>query len=194
MLRALPRRWPTGFLAAVVIWQATSFCCWLGGAVAPAMTPLPPSEDLAQQMRERVTQVKSQRGGFTIEVSDRELISYIVTLLQSGPGEFPARDMQIQFGDGYADIWATFIDIAPVDIPIHVRATVEAVDGTLSFSIVQASAGVFPVPGALRETIAQTLSETLDELQLALEIDSVQIQEGQISLSGQVTGDLPDLP
>jgi hypothetical protein len=147
------RRLRIGLVAAVVLWQAASCCCCLGGAQTPAMTPYPVSEDLAREMRERVNAALSQDGPFTIEITDRELTSYIVSLLQSGAGEFPARDMQIQFGDGYADIWTTFIEIAPTDIPAYVRVTVEAVDGDLVFHIIQANAGVFPIPGAMRESI-----------------------------------------
>ncbi len=194
MMSALPRGLRMGLVTAIVLWQAASCCCCLGGAIAPAMTPYPVSKDLAQQMRERVNETKSRQGAFTIEISDRELTSYVVSLLQSGAGEFPARDMQIQFGDGYLDIWATFIDLAPTDILAHVRATVEAVDGQLVFLITQANAGTFPVPGAVRESISQVLSETLAELELGLEIDHVEIEPGRMVLSGRVTGDIPDLP
>ena len=166
----------------------------MGGAISPSMTPHPPSKDLAQDMRDRVMQIKSKQGPFTLDVTDKELASYIVGLLQSGAGEFPARDMQIEFGDGYADIWATFIDIAPTDVPVYIRATAEAKDGQMVFGIVKAHAGQFPVPGAMRESIAQSLGESLTELQLGLQIDSVQIQPGVMTLSGEVTGTIPDLP
>jgi hypothetical protein len=145
-------------------------------------------------MRERVMRTKSGVGPFTIEVSDQELTSYIVGLLQSGAGEFPARDMQIEFGDGYADIWATFIEVAPTDLPAYVRATVQAQDGQLVFYIVEANAGQFPVPGAMREAISQSLSDTLAELELGLRIDDVRVQPGKMTLTGQVTGEIPDLP
>ena len=55
----------------------------------------------------------------------------MIGLLQSGEGEFPARDMQILFREGYVEIWATFIEIAPTELPAYVRATVEARDGQL---------------------------------------------------------------
>jgi hypothetical protein len=193
MTRALPREMLAAVVAAIVLLQASSCCC-LGGAVTPAMTPHPTSTDLAQQMRERFNATKAQGGAFTLEVSDRELTSYVVMLLQSGAGEFPARDMQIQFGDGYVDIWATFIEVAPTDLPSFVRATVEAVDGCLVFHILQANAGPIPVPGAMREMIAQILSETLDELALGLDIQLVEVEPGRMVLTGQVTGNVPDLP
>jgi hypothetical protein len=179
---------------AVVLWQAASCCCCLGGAVTPTMTPAPISSDQAQQMRDRINQARLQEGAFSIEVTDQELTSYVVGLLQSGAGEFPARDMQIRFADGYADIWATFIDVAPVDLPVYVRATLRAVDGGLVFSIVQANVGQFPVPGALRESIARMLSDTLAELELGLRIESAQIAPGKLLLTGQITGNIPDLP
>ena len=191
---ALPHWLATGLIAAVVFWQASSCCCCLGGAVTPAMTPLPISRDLAQAMRERLMQAKAEQGPFTITITDQELTSYLVALTQSGPGDFPARDMQLQFGAGYVEIWATFIEVAPGDVPAYVRATVEAVDGQLVFHILQANAGAIPVPGAMREAIAQSLSETLAELQLGLEIARVEIAPDQMTLSGRVVGDVPDLP
>jgi hypothetical protein len=158
------------------------------------MTPFPVSEDLAQDVRDRVQEVEFTTGTFVVEISDQELTSYVIALLQSGPGDFPARDMQVQFGHGYVDIWATFIDIAPTAIPAYVRATAEVVDKQVVFRITEANAGVFPVPGALRESISQTLSETLAELELGLQVDRVEIQPGRMILTGQVTGDIPDLP
>ena len=194
MTRSAFPRSSLAFVLAVVLWQVASCCCCLGGAVPPSMTPAPISEEQAQQMRERINQAGLQQGAFAIEVTDEELTSYVVGLLQSGAGEFPARDMQIRFGDGYADIWATFIDVAPVDLPVYARATTSAVDGRLAFSIVQANAGSFPVPGAMRESIADVLSDSLAELELGLQIESAQIVPGKLLLTGQVTGSVPSLP
>ena len=195
MLTNTLSRWSQlGLLVAIVLWQASSCCCCLGGAVTPTMTPFALSEEQAKALRERVDQTKAQQGPFTLTITDQELTSYIVNRLQAGPGSFPARDMQIQFGEGTVEIWATFIKVAPTEIPAYVRSTVRAVDGDLVFYLTQANAGVFPVPGAMRESISQTLSETLAELQLGLEIDQVTIHPGEMTLSGQVVGDVPDLP
>ena len=194
MVGATSRGSVVGLVAAIVLWQASSCCCCLGGATAPPMTPFPVSEDLAQKVRDRVKEVELRTGTFALEISDEELTSYVIALLQSGPGDFPARDMQVQFGDGYVDIWATFIDVAPTEVPAYIRATVEVVDEKVVFHITEANAGAFPVPGALRESIAQTLSETLAEQQLGLQVAQVEIQPGKMILTGQVTGDIPDLP
>ena len=194
MLSAARRVSIIGVLCIAILGQLSSCCCCLGGAVIPSVTPTPPSEDLAQEMRDRLMLVKAKTGPFEVEVSDQELTSYIVGLLQSGAGEFPARDMQILFQEGYIEIWATFIEIAPTDVPAYVRATLTAEDGQLVLYIEQASAGPFPVPGAMREAISQSLSETLIELGYGLVIDEVQILPGRAVLSGQVTGYIPDLP
>ena len=194
MTHLASHRFSIGLVLAVVLWQAASCCCCLGGAVPPTMTPAPIPGEQAQQMRDRINQARLQQGAFAIEVTDQELTSYVVGLLQSGAGEFPARDMQIRFGDGYADIWATFIDIAPDDLPVYARATLNAVDGKLVFSIVQANAGSFPIPGALLESIAHSLSDSLAELELGLQIESAQIVPGKLLLTGQVTGSVPNLP
>lgn len=194
MPNALPRSMTAGLVIAVVLWQAASCCCCLGGATSPPASPEPPSRELAQDLRQRLTQVKSRRGSFTVAFTDRELESYLIGLLQSGEGQFPARDMQLAFRDGYVEVWATFIDIAPVDIPAYVRATIEAQDGALAFHIQEANAGPYPVPGAMREAIGRSLSETLAELELGLSIESVRVEPGEMILAGEVTGPVPDLP
>lgn len=193
MLSAARRVSIVGVLCIAVLGQLSSCCC-LGGAVIPPVTVTPPSKDLAQEMRDRLMLIKDKPGPFEVEVSDQELTSYIVGLLQSGAGEFPARDMQILFQDGYVEIWATFIEVAPTDVPAYVRATLGAEDGQLVLYIEQASAGPFPVPGAMREAISQSLSETLVELGYGLAIDDVQVLPGRAVLTGQVTGYIPDLP
>jgi len=193
MVRAWSSRFRTGLLLVCVLWQAVSCCC-LGGAVTPPMTPAPISRDLARRLKDRLADLDQERGSFEVEIGDQELTSYIVGLLQSGAGEFPARDMQIRFNDGYVEMWATFTDIAPADIPTYVRLTVEAVDGDVGLHILQANAGPFPVPGAMRESISQSLSESLAEYDLALHIDRIEVQTGSMLIAGQVTGPLPDVP
>lgn len=197
MIRALPRGVLVGLAVTIVLLQASSCCC-LGGAVIPPMTPYSTSNELAYQMRERFntakTQAWTQGNAFAIEVSDRELASYVVMLLQSGAGEFPARDMQIEFGDGTIDIWATFIEVAPTDLPSFIRCTVEAVDGQLVFYILQANAGPISIPGAMREMISRVLGDTLDELVLGLDVQHVEVLPGRMVLTGQVTDSIPDLP
>ncbi len=162
--------------------------------MSPPVTPVAPSQDLARELRDRVMATKARTGPFSLTLSDQELTSYVIGLLQSGEGEFPARDMQILFRDGYVEIWTTFIEIAPADIPAYVRATVRARDGQLDLEILEANGGVFPVPGAMREAISRTLSEALAEFQLALSIDEVRVTPGQMTIRGEVTGPLPDLP
>jgi hypothetical protein len=191
--RRLSRAAATMLVAAIVLWQAAS-CCRLGGATPPPVTPMTTSEELAQQMRGRINRVTSRKGTFSVGITDQELTSYVVGRLQSGPGDFPARDMQIRFREDYVEIWATFIDIAPTELPVYVRATVQAVDGQLVFQITQASAASFSVPGAVRETISQILSETLAEMNTGLQVEHVAVEPGRVLLSGQVIGDVPSLP
>jgi hypothetical protein len=181
-------------LAIVVLWQVSSCCCCLGGAVSPSVTPVAPSPELAHALRDRAMSAKARRGRFSLTFTDQELTSYVIGLLQSGEGDFPARDMQILFREGYVEIWATFIEIAPTDVPTYVRATVQARDGQLDLEILEANSGPFPVPGAMREAISRILSESLAELQLALSIDEVAVSPGQMTIRGEVTGSLPDLP
>lgn len=145
-------------------------------------------------MRERLNEVKAKGGAFAVEISDQELTSYIVLLLQSGAGEFPARDMQIQFSENQVDVWATFIEIAPTDVPAFARAQVEAQSGHLVIRLEKVHLSLVSIPGAMREMLSQILSETLAELQQGLEIDRVELNPGSMRLSGRVTGDLPDLP
>ncbi|MBN1935644.1 MAG: hypothetical protein JW934_13330 [Anaerolineae bacterium] len=192
--RLFPRRGLAALISVVVLAQMPSCCCLLGGATTPPMTPFAIEPDLAAAMRERVIEVTSTTGPFEIVITDRELTSYLVGLAQSGAGEFPARDMKLAFSDGYVEIWATFVEIAPSDLPIYIKATVSAVDGKVVFFIVQAHAGPFPIPGAMRELISQSLGETLAELQFDLDVAQVEIRRGEMVLSGTVSGEIPDLP
>ena len=102
--------------------------------------------------------------------------------------------MQIEFGEGYAEIWITFIDIAPSDIPVYVRASVRAVDGHAVFDIGQATGASIQIPSAMRELIAQVLTETLADLELGLRFERATIEPGRLILEGQITGAVPDLP
>lgn len=191
--KKLPSWAIAAIVAALVFWQVIA-CFRMFKAAPPPAPSVPMSKDLASEMRERVTETKSEMGSFSITISERELTSYIVGRLQSGPGQFPARDMQIRFGAGYAEIWATFIDVAPSDIPVYIRATIEATGGQAAFHIEQASAGPLAIPGAMRELISQVLTETLSELEYGLVIERAEIVPGRLILQGQVTGDIPDLP
>jgi hypothetical protein len=180
-------------VVALVFWQVIS-CFRLFAADPPPSPSVPLSQDLASEMRDRLTEAKSKKGPFTVAIGERELTSYVVGRLQSGPGQFPARDMQIRFGDGYAEIWATFIDVAPSDIPVYIRATIEAKGGQAAFHIKQASAGPLVIPGAMRELLSQVLTDSLSELEYGLVTEHAEIVPGELILQGQVTGDIPDLP
>jgi hypothetical protein len=158
------------------------------------VTPVAPSQELAHALRDRVTSTKARQGTFSITLTDQELTSYVIGLLQSGEGAFPARDMQILFREGYIEVWATFIEIAPTDVPAYVRAIVTARDGQLDVAILEANGGPFPVPGAMRELISRVMSESLAELDLPLSIDEVTVSSGEMTLRGEVTGTLPDIP
>lgn len=175
-------------LADVLLW------CWPGRAAIPPMTPFEVDKEYANALRERVQRVKSAIGPFEIAFTDLELTSYLVALAWSGAGEFPARDIKLQFNQGDLEIWATFIEVAPADLPVYVRATAEAVGGNLVFHIHQANLGPISLPGALRDLIADSLGETLAELNLPLTVEAVELHPGQAILRGTITGPIPDLP
>jgi|GEM_PF-6873055 len=187
-------RRPFIVLAVLFILADLFSCYWSCRAVSPPVTPFEIDKAQADALRERVQEVKSKPGPFEISLTDRELTSYIVGLAWSGAGEFPARDMKLQFNEGDLEIWATFIEVAPTDLPVYVRATVEAADGNLVFHLEQANVGPISIPGALRDLIAASLSETLAELNLALRVEAVEVRSGQITLRGTITGEIPDLP
>ncbi len=189
-------RYRRPFIALAVLFILADLlsCYWSCRAVSPPVPPFEIDKAQADALRERVQEVKSKPGPFEISLTDRELTSYIVGLAWSGAGEFPARDMKLQFNEGDWEIWATFIEVAPTDLAVYVRATVEAADGNLVFHLEQANVGPIAIPGALRDLIAASLSETLAELNLALRVEAVEVRSGQITLRGTITGEIPDLP
>jgi hypothetical protein len=180
-------------LATAAVVQMVA-CTPIGSADIPPSSPVPVSKELADQLRDRLNRTKDAKGAFTVEITDQELTSYVVTLLQSGAGEFPARDMQVRFTDGYVEVWATFVEVAPIEIPAYLGLRIGVTQGHLSFHIEKAIAAGVPVPGAMREALALIGSETLAELLEGLAVQQVEVKPGKVYLSGQVTGDLPDLP
>jgi hypothetical protein len=46
----------------------------------------------------------------------------------------------------------------------------------------------------MREMLSRILGDTLDELELGLDIQRVQVIPGRMVLDVQVTGDIPELP
>lgn len=200
MSRRRVRTWAAMMTALGALLYISLNCCCCGHTPIPPPPPLATSREEATALRKKLTAAKARPGPFTVEIGDAEFSSYLDYLMRLGAGEFPARDVYVRFArdsgspTGYIEVWATFVDVAPTDIPTYARATVEAENGHLAFHLIQADAGPCAIPGMMRESIAQVLSESLAELELGIEVKSVEVTPGKMVVTGRITGQVPDLP
>jgi hypothetical protein len=57
-------------------------------------------------------------------------------------------------------------------------------NGRVAVVIEKASAGALPVPDGVLDTISQSVNETVDELQLEVQVTALEILEGEVIVKG----------
>lgn len=122
---------------------------------------------------------------FDLRVSDQEATALVAEVLRLR-ADIPFANVRIWFRDGYIYAGGDFTGLQGTRLPILLVAAVEqTAAGTAGIVVVEAHLGSVAVPKTLTETITQTANEALAELQLAIDITDIQVQEGELRLLGR---------
>jgi hypothetical protein len=147
--------------------------------------PISVSPEAASQLRARIQQALNGQPGqqFILRMSDAEITSLLSTELAQ-VDEAPVADPVVWFTKGKIYATGSLVNVVPVSARFYMAAIPHIEDGKVVIDIEEFSAGALPIPRALLEKISQSMNETVDELQLSLEVTALEILEGEAIVQG----------
>ncbi len=179
------------------LWRVLPLILLLGMACGPCHflakkegEPTPPrplivSTEAAGRLESRIRQnVRGAPGQpFILRMTDSEVTSLAATKLAAYDGA-PIRNPQIWFTQGKIYGRGRLVNVLPTETDFYIVATAHVQDGQIAVEIQDASAGEWPIPDGMLETLSQTINETVDEMQLDVVITGLEILEGEIVIEG----------
>jgi hypothetical protein len=160
--------------------------CSLLSAEAPTPPhPIAVSTESAAQLQSRIQQNLGGEPGsqFIMRMTDSEVTSLVATKLAEYD-ESPVTEPQIWFTKGKIYGTGRLVNVLPIETDFSVIASARILDGQLVVSIEESSAGALPVPDGLLDTLSRSINETVDELQLDVEVTALEILEGEAIVKG----------
>jgi hypothetical protein len=163
-------------------------CGLLSATVPTPPHPVVVSTEAAGLLESRVEQtVEGQPGQpFILTMSDDEVTSLAATELAKYD-EVPVAEPRIWFSQGRVHGTGRLVNVLPVETSVYIVASASVQDGKLQVEIEEATAGSLPLPASVLDVISQSISETVDELQLHVDVTGLEIREGEATLYGTLT-------
>jgi hypothetical protein len=147
--------------------------------------PIAVSTESAAQLESRIQQNLGGQPGqqFILRMTDAEVTSLVATKLAQYD-ESPVSEPQIWFTRGKIYGTGRLVNVLPLEADLFVIASTHIRDGHLEVVIEEVSAGALPIPNRVLETISQSINETVDEMQLDVQITALEILEGEAIIQG----------
>jgi hypothetical protein len=160
-------------------------CNLLSGTMPTPPHPIAVSTEAANQLESRIQRSLSGEPGqqFILRVTDTEVTSLLATKL-AVYDESPVADPQVWFTKGNIYGTGRLVNVLPIEADFYLVACARIQDSKVVVEIQEFSAGALPIPDSLLETISQSINETVDELQLDLEVNALEILEGEAIVRG----------
>ena len=160
-------------------------CNLLAGDQPTPPRPIVVSTESAGQLESRIQQNLTGEPGeqFILQMSDTEVTSLVATKLAEAD-ESPVAEPQIWFTKGKIYGTGKLVNVLPVAADFYMVATARVEDGKVVVVMEETSAGAVPIPESLLSTISQSINETVEELQLDVEITALEILEGEMIIKG----------
>lgn len=169
----------------VLLGAACGPCNLLSGEMPTPPHPIAVSTEAAGQLESRIQQNLSGQPGqqFILRITDTEVTSLLATKLAQYD-ESPVADPQVWFTQGKIYGTGRLVNVLPVEARFYIIALPRVRDGKIVVEIEKISAGALPIPDSFLQTISQSINETMDEMQLEMEITTLEILEGEAIIKG----------
>jgi len=184
----MDRRHPLLYIAVPLLLLLTLACGPCGVFSADAPTPPHPvvvSAESAEQLESRIQQNLGGEPGkqFIMRVTDEELTSLVATKLAQHD-ESPVIDPQIWFTKGKIYGRGRLANVLPIETSLYLVASARIQDGQVIISLEETSAGALPIPDRVLDTISRSINETMNDLQLQVQVTALEILEGEAIVKG----------
>lgn len=184
-MREQPMLVRLGIAMLVLLSLACGPCNLFSAEVPTPPRPIVISTESASQLESRIRQNISGEPGqqFILRMTDAEVTSLLAAELAKYD-ESPVVDPQIWFTKGKIHGTGRLINVLPIETDIFIVASPRIVDGKVMVEVEEALAGSVPFPDSVLETISQSLNETVEELQLGVNVSALEILEGETIIKG----------
>jgi uncharacterized protein YpmS len=160
-------------------------CSLLSAQLPTPPHPIAISTESAGQLEARIQQNLGGEPGqqFILRMTDAEVTSLIATELAKYD-ESPVTNPQVWFTKGKIYGTGRLVNVMPIETDFYLVAMARIQDGKVVVEMEEISAGALPIPASVLNTISQSINETVDELQLEVEITALEILEGEVIVKG----------
>jgi hypothetical protein len=181
----------TALLIAIIMLIAAGLACTLkpgnpGDIPSPPGGQIPVSPEAADRLKEnfnREMQEASSGDEFRLFIANEEITSLVALTLQD-TGGVPLSDPQVWFTAGCIYITGDFSPAWPFRFRSLIVGTAVVHDGRIEVAVERAQMGPFPFPQQVLDSASESINETLAEMQLDLEVTTLEILEGELQLAG----------
>lgn len=181
------RRVPVHITVAILVLLSVACgpCNLFSADVPTPPHPIAVSTESAMQLESRIRQNIGGEPGqqFILQMTDTEVTSLVATELAKYD-ESPVVDPQVWFTRGKIYGTGRLVNVLPIEADFSVVASARIEDGKVKVEVDEVSAGALPFPDSLLETVSQSINETVEELQLDVEVTALEILEGELIVKG----------
>jgi hypothetical protein len=160
-------------------------CNLLSGEAPTPPQPIVISTELATQLESRIRQSLGGEPGqqFILRMTDDEVTS-LVSIKLAQYDESPITEPQIWFTRGLIYGTGHLVNVLPVATRVSFVGSARILDNKVVVDVDEVSAGAIPLPESLLRTVSQSINETVEDLQLDVEVTALEILEGEVIIKG----------
>ncbi len=187
----------TLLVIAVTLIQ-TFMCCNTGQLGPQPPREIVPSEEEIEKFRERWGEALDigPDGEFSITITEDEMTALANKALDQMEETPPIKDLQVHFQDSLMKIYATVTVNEALSVPAMIALSVSAADDKLNINVEEVDLGglISTPPESVMETLTDTLNDMIDqiikdEIGANVAITDVQIEDGEMTLSGKLNAE-----
>ena len=184
----MPSKVVVAFVVLAVAAQA--FCCCSILGPEPPYT-VDPSDEALERLQEQMREIEAEDdGSFRIIVTEEEMTSLAVEMLEDMDDPPPLSQPQVLFRNDRVETYATIHASDATDVQGMLAFTVDIQDGEVVVTVEEIDLGPLPIPESLTEMVTETLNEALDEWILSNKSDyvitDIRIGDKKATIFGQV--------
>jgi hypothetical protein len=173
----------------IIILMLTMACQPQSSAAGPELPggPVPVSEEAARRLDDKIKVAFQDGPGsqFTLSTTDEEVTSWVALRAAPQPDSH-IENPQIRFTQGKAFAAVTVTGILPFNLRVNMVSSASIVGDRVQLKVEKSSAGIFPVPGIILDYLTQTLNQTIMDVQLDVQVTTIDILESQILVTGKL--------
>lgn len=172
-------------------------CGWFSGKQSaptlapPTVAPIKPNQEAAQRAAENFNQAVQESTNnhpFEYRINNEEVTSIVADLLQKR-ADIPFSEPQIWFTNNKIYVTGMVDGFGPKPMPAYIEAVPKVVNNQVIVNIEKAKVGSFNLPQSASNSFSETITQSLAEAQLNIQVNTITILEGEILIQGTMNSE-----